>query len=132
MNIKKISLSLGMATLSIAPLYLIASCSSTPFSIVIPKILEDKITQIKSEIATESLDTWILTRQNWTTEWLMINNPQVGYISGGNVTNETIKNIKVSVNADGNLNFFLEVDKNSLNRFLNDKTEINLVISIAA
>ena len=132
MNIKKLSLPIGIATLSISPLFLMASCSSTPFSIVIPKILEDKIVQIKSEIATETLDSWISTRQNWTTEWLTINNPQFGYISGGNVNSENIKNIKVSVNAEGNLNFFIEVDKNSLNRFLNDKTEINLVISIAA
>jgi hypothetical protein len=100
--------------------------------IIIPKILDAKIEQIKTEIAAETLTQWINTRQNWTKEWLVVNNPETGYISGGNVASENIKNIKVSVNAEGNLNFFLEVDKNSLNRFLNDKTEINLVISIIA
>jgi hypothetical protein len=106
------------------------SCSSTPFTIIIPKIEPAKTLQINNEVKTETLKNWLITRQGWKlSQWL---EPTTGYITGGNVSIETVKSVKVSQTTEGNINFFLEVDKTTLNRFINDQTELNFVISIIA
>lgn len=141
MNIKKISFSMTTATLFLSPLLIITSCSSVSYEIMIPKILSGKEEQINTEVKTDGIDKWINDRSTWTKEqWLMVNYPQTGYISGGNVLAKNILNIKVfaTVETDTNgskinvINFYIELDKNSLNRFIDNKTEWTATIKLAA
>lgn len=123
MNIKKISLAMTIASLSISPLAILASCSTVSYVTLIPKIVESKILQIQEEIAKDGSDKWMQDRTTWTKEeWLVSDNPVTGYISGGNVIPQNILEIKVSILGD-KINFFISVDKTSLNRFLDNKTE---------
>ncbi|MGL5205387.1 MAG: hypothetical protein ACRC7B_00505 [Metamycoplasmataceae bacterium] len=132
MNFKKIYHTMAIASLSVSPLIILASCSSTSYVTLIPKITENKVVQIQEEIVNETAQAWIEARRTWTKEqWLVANNPLTGYISGGNVIAENILNIKVNIFED-KISFVIEVDKNSLNRFFDNKTEwIALIPQVA-
>ncbi|MGL5308467.1 MAG: hypothetical protein ACRC9F_00240 [Metamycoplasmataceae bacterium] len=128
MNIKKFYLTMSFSSLLISPLIILSSCSSISYMTIIPKITVSKITQIQTEIANETVEKWIDDRKAWTIDqWLVANYPDTGYIGGGNVIAKNISNIKVNIYED-KISFVLEVDKNSLNRFLDDKTEWTALI----
>ncbi|MGL6125412.1 MAG: hypothetical protein ACRC1F_02955 [Metamycoplasmataceae bacterium] len=123
MNIKKIYLTMTIASITISPFVLLASCSSVTYVTLIPKISETKIIQIQDEIAKDGVTKWIQDRSVWSKEqWLLAHEPVTGYIGGGNVVAKNILEIKVSI-LDDKINFFISVDKNSKNRFLDNKTE---------
>ncbi|MGL5732855.1 MAG: hypothetical protein ACRCXE_02190 [Metamycoplasmataceae bacterium] len=123
MNFKKLYLTMTIASLSVSPLIILASCSSTSYVTLIPKITETKVAQIQEEIANETAQSWIDERRTWTKDqWLVADYPLTGYISGGNVIAKNISNIKVNIFED-KISFVIELDKNSSNRFLDNKTE---------
>ncbi|MGL5617939.1 MAG: hypothetical protein ACRCWU_02735 [Metamycoplasmataceae bacterium] len=132
MNFKKLYLTMTIASLSVSPLVILSSCSSTSYVTLIPKIIETKVVQIQEEIANETAQSWIDERKNWTKDqWLVTDYPLSGYISGGNVIAKNISNIKVNIFED-KISFVIELDNNSSNRFLNNKTEWTALISQVA
>ncbi|MGL5643391.1 MAG: hypothetical protein ACRCW3_01305 [Metamycoplasmataceae bacterium] len=128
MNLKKLYSTMIITSLAVSPLIILSSCSSTSYVILIPKITENKIAQMQEEIANDTAQVWIDERKAWTKDqWLVADYPLTGYISGGNVIAANILNIKVNIFED-QISFVIELDKNSLNRFLDNKTEWSVLI----
>ena len=125
---RKSILSIGIIGISTLPLLTFVSCSSISYTIIIPKILNEQIKRIQDEISAQGIDQWIASKTN-KDELLLING---GYISGGNVESANIKTITVKTVSGNQINFYMEVEESSLNRFLNNKISFSILVDVAA
>ena len=129
---RKNILSIGIISISALPLLTFVSCSSISYTIIIPKILNEQIKTIQNEIKEQGIDQWIASKTH--KDQLLLNaQTGTGYISGGNVNSTNIKTITVSKPISGDqINFYMAVDKESVNRFLNNELEFSILVDVIA